>query len=303
MEILNCRVDDATLHAWKRHFAPVVQPFFVRRKLPLPASVDARWRDRGEVRTALGLSQHDTFATYEVASTARHVLLLDEHTFSTLPPDVRAELLQEQLAVRRGSVFRLERCAGLLERSEMAAVAAAAADGLFVWWPALFAALSRASQARVLAWFVRDDRPPCRRRELTVAQREGIDRALPGVRARVGTFPADSGRNCFGAIIEAFTGHLIAGRTERETFATWLDQCQPRRGEATALGAILLWIDDRYMLQHVAVSLGDGYVFHKEAQTWWSPWQVVRLPEAIGRWQDVGVMSAVTLANVITVTP
>lgn len=93
VEILNCQIGDATLHAWKPHFAPSVQPFFARERLPLPASIGAHWLERREAPTALILSQHDTFATYEVSSSARHVLLLDEHTFSALELDLRQRCL------------------------------------------------------------------------------------------------------------------------------------------------------------------------------------------------------------------
>lgn len=168
-----------------------------------------------------------------------------------------------------------------------------------MWWPELFANLSSFTQAFVLARFASEDRPPCLRGELTAAHLERIHQRLPGVRARVGTFPTESGPNCFGAVIEAFTGEPISTRTERDTFTAWLEQRQPQQGDATELGTILLWHDGHNTLQHAAVSLGDGYVFHKEAQTWWSPWQVVHLSVVVERWQHVGAMSAVSLANCV----
>ena len=297
MELLNCQVDEATLRAWKGHFAPMVQPFFARRRLPLPATLGANWLESNSARTALNKSQHDTFATYEVSSTARHLLLLDEHAFSLLNPEVRAGLVQEQIAVNRGSVYSVEAYADLLDPIELEAVAAGAAGGLFVWWPGLFATLSSSNQARVLARFVSDDRPPCRRGELTADQRERMHQNLPGVPARAGTFAADSGPNCLGAVIGAFTGEFVSTRTERDTFMAWLDQRRPRQGDAPDMGTVLLWHDEQNTLQHAAISLGDGYAFHKEAQTWWSPWQIVRLSEVVERWQDVGVMSAARLAR------
>lgn len=118
VEILNCEPGDATLHAWKPHFAPRVQPFFARERLSLPASIGARWLERSEAPTSYNLSQHDTFATYEVSSTARHVLLLDEHAFNALELDLRAELLKEQSAVNRGSLHSVEAYARHLKPSE-----------------------------------------------------------------------------------------------------------------------------------------------------------------------------------------
>jgi len=157
LDILNCRIDRATQAAWKEHFAPTTQPFFVRRQFPLPSRSGVRWLASGAVREALSLSAHDT---YEVAGDARHLLLLDESTFAAMHPDLRAELLHEQLAVGRGSVFHVHDLAEHLTHSEKDQVSAAASDGLFVWWPSLFAALSDATQARLLADFASEDRPP-----------------------------------------------------------------------------------------------------------------------------------------------
>ncbi len=297
MEILNCRIDNATLTAWKNHFAPTTQPFFALRRFPLPKGSGGHWLDCGAVRGALGLSAHDTFATYEVASTARHLLFLDEHSFQTLPPDLRADLLHEQLEVGRGSVFHLEDLAEHLPHSEIGPVTSAASGRLVVWWPGLFNTLSDATQARLLANFVSEDRPPCRRAEFPAEQWQQVQRALPGLPDRVGTFHPDSGPNCLGAVIEAFTGQIITHRTERHEFEAWLKSRLVATGAADELGTVLLWRDEHGALQHAAVSLGDGYAFHKEAQTWWSPWQVVHLTEVTERWQDAGAITSIRLAT------
>lgn len=161
MEILDCYLDNAALAAWQGHFAPTTQPFFARRRFPLPDQCASRWLDRRAARDALSLSEHDTFATYEVTGAARHLLLLDEGAFRALPPELRAELLVEQREVGRGSVFRLREITDHLTRSEVDQVTAASPSGLVVWWPGLFAALSEATRARLLASFASEDRPPC----------------------------------------------------------------------------------------------------------------------------------------------
>lgn len=296
MEILNCRIDNATLTAWKEHFAPTAQPFFVRRQFPLPSRSGSRWLDSSAVREALSLSAHDTFATYEVASDARHLLLLDEGAFEAMPPELRAGLLHGQLEVGRGGVYPMQDLTEHLTGSEIDQVSTATSGGLVVWWPDLFAALSEATQARLLAVFASDYRPPCRA-ELSPRHWRQALRALPGILSRAGTFHPDSGPNCFGAIIEAFKGQHIQRRTERNEFETWLRARVAKPGVTDELGTVLLWRDDHDALQHAAVSLGDGYAFHKEAQTWWSPWQVVRLTEVIERWQDAGAMTSVRMAS------
>jgi hypothetical protein len=93
-------------------------------------------------------------------------------------------------------------------------------------------------------------------------------------------------------VIEAFTGKQIPHRTERKTFGEWLQQQPKSMGEPTDLGTILIWHDETGAIQHAAVSLGDGYIFHKEEQTWWSPWQVVPYNETIDRWKDVDEVTA-----------
>ncbi len=57
------------------------------------------------------------------------------------------------------------------------------------------------------------------------------------------------------------------------------------------MGQVLVWRDDNVRVQHAAVSLGEGFVLHKEAQGWYAPRQVSRLDETLTRWQDDGKVS------------
>ena len=83
---------------------------------------------------------------------------------------------------------------------------------------------------------------------------------------------------------------------EHEQFEAWLGARQIQPGKPEDLGAVLLWRDHESVLQHAAVSLGDGLVFHKEAQTWWTPRQVVRLEDVFDRWQEAGEVEVVSLS-------
>ena len=67
---------------------------------------------------------------------------------------------------------------------------------------------------------------------------------------------------------------------EREPFQAWLDDATRPSGDDGEAGTVLLWHEDG-ALAHAAVTLGDGWAFHKPSQGWMSPWMVLTVRELI----------------------
>lgn len=59
----------------------------------------------------------------------------------------------------------------------------------------------------------------------------------------------------------------------REPFETWLAAANEPvgRGHDDEPGIVLLWRDGDGLVQHAAVTLGDGRALHKPSQAWCSP--------------------------------
>lgn len=280
----------STLTRWQHHFAPPAQPFFVSDKLARKLPAWPRFT-RGEfARSGVSLSLHDTFTTYNVAENADWVVWLTFGAFSSLPQAVRSELLAEQRDFGRGGVFGVAEVGGTLEPETLSAVSL---HGFVVWWPELWVQLSEGEKVGVLKAFAETDRLPCRRHDLAPDDWVRVASVLPGAHEVAGTFLPDSGGNCLETVMAAFGVPAVAEIwVHPEPFERWLATFSPLPdgGLEPVLGDVLVWRDGG-RVQHAAISLGRGFVLHKEAQGWFAPRQVMRLGGVLERWRDDGNVS------------
>ncbi|BCJ32633.1 hypothetical protein Athai_01360 [Actinocatenispora thailandica] len=133
------------------------------------------------------------------------------------------------------------------------------------------------TEARVVR-YVEFGRRASRHRDVAAATWRAAGAVLPGARALAGRFPAHSGPNCFGAVLAA-AGVAGAERIwmQREPFEAWLaDRTRPG-GSDDDLGTVLVWRSQDGLVQHAAVTLGDGWALHKPSQGWMSPTKVLRV--------------------------
>ena len=287
MMVAGCELTSSTFSCWQQHFVPAAQPFFVSKSLSQKLPAWPRFTREEFGRSGVSLSLHDTFTTYNVSKDAVWVVWLTQGAFSSLFPTVQAALLAEQRDFGRGGVFSVDEIVDILKTETLTIPNL---NGLFVWWPELWARLSEGEKCAVLRAFAETDRLPCRRRDLEPDDWERVARVLPRAHELAGTFLPDSGGNCLATVMAAFGVPAVAELwIHPEPFERWLKVFSPLPDIVVepVLGDVLVWRDgDR--VQHAAVSLGEGYVLHKEAQGWFAPRQVMRLEDVLERWQDDG---------------
>ncbi|GGJ84046.1 hypothetical protein [Deinococcus aquiradiocola] len=257
---------------WESWFVPDVQPFLLSDALAARLPHLAPWK-RHELHTHhMPLSVIDTFGLYASPPDATWTVQLDESGWHTLSEDLQQEVLREQRSFRRGRVTE-DPCTGLLHNE----------------WPLTWWARTPQDRWQRLQAFVEDDRLPCRRQELTDSQRQALRQHFPALEALMGTFAADSGPNCLGTVMAA-CGVTGVARVwmHGPPFQRWLDARTRPADDLSGHGTILVWRDADGAVQHAALSLGDGWVFHKESQAWFAPRQVADLNEVLVRWAEVG---------------
>ena len=265
MDVLNIKVSPALLRNWVDWLAPDLQPFYCTAKQlrAWKLTQDDREPDR---------EQRDTFQTYAVDGRLKPVWL-DEATFMSLPKATRAGLVRAQVTAERESVPTVRRWRGVVGD-----VVRDQADGhCFVWWKSL---LRGPNAAAVLPHIISEGLGPSRHDEVT----NWPTALLPRARRLAGSFPDGSGPNCFGTVMAA-TG--VPGAAEewmqREPFEQWLADKTTRGGRDAVPGTVLVWRSDDGRVQHAAVTLGDGWAFHKPSQSWSTPRQVRTVAE-VRRW-------------------
>lgn len=271
-EVLNIPVTSALIRAWEGHFAPAVQPFYLSEDWVPRLPELALWRREELQPTHLPLSVRDTLNLHDVDPAATWVALLDEDTFGDLPFDTRCQLLEAQLAFRRG---------GVQVRKET--------GELYAWWPGVWHALTPEARWKRLKAFLETDRLACLRTELPSDRRAALRARFPAMEPLLGTYAAESGANCFTSVMAACG---VPGVTDiwmhAPPFLRWLERAAVLSGTLDAEGTVLVWRDAAGVTQHAALALGEGWLFHKEAQAWFAPRQVVRLQDALERWQHEG---------------
>jgi len=192
--------------------------------------------------------------------------------FLALPQLTRAQLVQEQRRLGRSLVPSVRSWPSL-----EANVIRYQADGhRFVWWPSLL----EGNEGKVLIPYVEEGRRKSRHAEIDSSVWRRTKPILPGAKESAGTFPPNSGPNCFGAVMSAAG---IVGAAEewmqREAFESWLAERTRPGGEDDAPGTVLVWRSPDGLAQHTAITLGDGWALHKPSQGWMSPTKVLAVPE------------------------
>lgn len=139
-------------------------------------------------------------------------------------------------------------------------------------WPAR----DPAETARRVMRYVEHGRRPSRHREVDASTWSALVGLLPMASTLAGTFPDRSGPNCFGTVMAA-AGVAGAERTwmQREPFEEWLAETNVPGGRDDEAGTVLVWRDADGVVQHAAVTLGDGWAMHKPSQGWMSPTKVL----------------------------
>ena len=273
MRVLNIDVPDTLVDRWIDWFSPAVQPFLADAELA--ASVVGH---SGEV--ALTSEVQDTYCLYGLASGLQYVWL-SEAQFMALPRRTRAALVRAQRTHERELVPSVKSWAAVVGDR-----AREQADGhRFVWWRSLL----DGCEERVLSDYIEDGRRASRHDEVPKKVWNSVAQSLPDARRLAGTFAQSSGPNCFGTVMAA-TGVVNADMVWmlREPFEQWLSEKTRPNGDDDAFGTVLVWRSPDGLVQHAAVTLGDGWVLHKPSQGWMSPNKVLTVAECKASSRETG---------------
>jgi hypothetical protein len=270
---LNIVAPDALVDRWLDWFSPAVQPFLVDSDFA--ASVTEH---SGEV--ALTDEVRDTYCLYGLPSGLQH-LWLSEAQFMALSRQTRAALVRAQRTHDRElvpSAKAWEAVIGLRVREQ-------GDRHRFVWWRSLLTGC----EEQVLRDYIEDGRRASRHDEVPESVWNSAALVLPNARRLAGTFAESSGPNCFGTVMAA-TGIANADKVWmlREPFEQWLSEKTQPQGDDTSPGTVLVWRSPDGLVQHAAITLGDGWVLHKPSQGWMSPNKVLTVAECKASSREIG---------------
>lgn len=266
--MLGIPVSDELLARWVQWLAPVAQPFVVAPRDPLR-------EDRPLSRELL-----DTFELY--GGKGRDLAWLTESQLADLPRERRIALVRAQVERGRSVVPTVRRWGGAVGPG-----ARTQADGhRFVWWRSLLEPVAE----QVLTAFVDNGRRPSRHQQVKATTWRSAQRLLPRAEELAGRFPAQSGPNCFAAVMEAAGARVTPDDWgSREPFEVWLAERTERGGDDARPGTVLVWRTPEGAAEHAAVTLGDGWALHKPSQGWMSPTQVLSVDDVIASSRYRGV--------------
>lgn len=273
MRVLNIDVADALVERWIAWFSPAVQPFLA--DADLAASVGEHAGD-----VSLSDEVRDTYCLYGLPSGLQYVWL-SEVQFMALPRWRRASLVRAQRTFDRELVPSVKSWVSVVGDQ-----AREQADGhRFVWWQSLL----NGCEEQVLRDYIEDGRRASRHDEVPEEVWSSAARTLPDARRIAGAFARASGPNCFGTVMAA-AGVVDADTVwmQREPFERWLSEKTRPNGDDAAPGTVFVWRSPDGLVQHAAVTLGDGWVLHKPSQGWMSPNKVLTVAECKASSREVG---------------
>ncbi len=306
MNILGCNVSHSLLEAWGRRLVFEREPIFVtpEQQPLLPKGVVLLTREELRANHALApLDLWDSYSLYQMAREGLEVAFLTPAEVAELPAEARQEIMISQDHRGRGQIYEWGWFDKLgIRLSPDGRDQFTTEDKIKIalrydqWW-----ALTSDQREQWLTLFVSRDRHPCLAQDLHPDQWERMERLHgPQIRALAGTFAPVSGPNCYAATLAAATpsvppalsiaGHwlhpapLLRGLAERGYAVSSL----PATDDAMPPGAVLLFRDQEQRLQHASFYMGDGLVLNKDAQSWFSPRQVLPLKVHLGDWYSDG---------------
>jgi hypothetical protein len=263
MRALNIEVPDGLVERWVEWLSPEVQPFLADDVL---ASCVGETQEQ-----CLSAEVRDAFCLYGLPTGLRYVWL-NEVQFMALPRPRRSALVRAQHTFERELVPSVRAWVPVVGDEVRRQ-----ADGhRFVWWRSLLDGV----EERVLKDYIEDGRRPSRHDEIPEDVWDSSARILPAARRIAGTFATASGPNCFGTVM-ASAGVVGADTVwmQREPFEHWLASNTRPGGHDDEPGTLLVWRSPDGLVQHAAVTLGDGWVLHKPSQGWMSPNKVLTTDE------------------------
>src|SRR5215207_6062755 len=264
MRALNIDVADGLVERWVDWFSPAVQPFLADAEL-------VSWAGEQTGRGSLAAEVRDTYHLYGRPSGLRYVWLSEAH-FMALPRSRRAALVRAQRTFGRELVPSVRSWVSIVGEK-----AREQADGhRFVWWRSLLNGCAEL----VLKDYIEEGRRASRHAEVPEQVWSSVARRLPAARRIAGTFATASGPNCFGTVMAA--AGVVGADTvwmQREPFERWLAEKTRPGGDDAQPGTVLVWRSPDGLVQHAAVTLGEGWVLHKPSQGWMSPAKILTTKE------------------------
>ncbi|WP_350276181.1 hypothetical protein [Kribbella sp. HUAS MG21] len=259
LTVLGIDVSPALLERWVDWLAPDEQPFFLTTKQATAWKLPVSDREPGR-------EDRDTYRVYRIDRKAARTIWLSEPAYDDLPRPTRAALVRAQVNYDRGAVPTVRAWSKILGPQLRQQ-----ADGhRFVWWKSLLQA-----PEQVLPAVVSEDLNPSRHTEV-----RSWPKQFPRVRELAGTFADGSGPNCFGTVMAA--SGVEGAETVwmvREPFEEWLANHTVPGGKDAVPGTVFVWRDAARLVQHAALTIGDGWMLHKPSQAWSSPRKVRTVAE------------------------
>jgi hypothetical protein len=298
MKILGCEVPVSTLEAWSEIFVFPLEPVFLTRATQhlLPNELRIKLMDqtrllRREDFTAT-LEYRDAYLTYLVSKEAQFVALLKPEEFRAFPREIQTELMALQRQLERGQFYELEFVRDVLGEFPVSLERDIFTDH-FVLRFDVWNDFTPEFRYRWMAAYTSLERINC----LSSNMSETTWTAIPEQVCRLaGTFSNSSGANCFATVIAGLTSDL---RESRRIANLWMLEFEflaalESRGfrEAGKLefpvkpNSVLTWWNSGGKIIHACLVFDSGLVLNKDAQSWFTPRQILKLEDVLESWVE-----------------
>lgn len=315
-KIKNIEITANVLSKWNEKFLPPFDYFYFEDMTTATEllSKDIVITTRNEIRTDRLLNTLDTltaFSPWHVSREAKYVAIVPNYFFNTLEEEIRHKVLLEQLRVGRGQLWGREWVESILEQVDQQSrqkTESILKESTFstpekelvafnkMMWDQLPVYVQNLILINIAELYIDN---PVIWSELSHRQQNKIKKENPHLIHYFDRFPEINGPNCFATALAGATNNerlsnwIISQWIQQETLMIGLQQkgyeLQTKTNDINEdmveSGDIVTWSNADDVKVHATYSLGEGFVFNKDGQTMFNPWQVVKLSDVRESWE------------------
>ncbi|WP_064093435.1 hypothetical protein [Rossellomorea aquimaris] len=286
MNVYGYNLTNETLLKWDDKIIPNEEWFYLYQPIEtLSTNVFEELNPPLDIRTS--------YVTWGIKKKARYISKQTPEAFLSLSPQIQHKIVKQQWELDRGLVFKKEDLKGLLEctMGEFPSFQLDEGDEVVLLHRLLWDSFDIKKKQNFLKnyskfWISEESQW----NQISENEKNILQSQFHHLHSFFDTFSSNNGPNCFSAVSAAIL-HNVSYLQEWMQASDFLNillkegYYSQKNGRAFKEGDVLVWFNTHSIPIHAAYVLNENFVFNKNGQTIFNPWQLVKIEDVLDRWE------------------